>query len=92
MAVAPDGSVVVVRERIDGNNNLITVSLTGESVSEGLLVTEFNERNAAISPDERWFAYESDASGAFEVYVRPFPDADARSSKRACREDSCYHG
>jgi serine/threonine-protein kinase len=31
------------------------------------------------SPDGRWFAYESDESGAqFEVYVRPFPDASAR--------------
>jgi serine/threonine-protein kinase len=25
-----------------------------------------------FSPDGRWFAYESDESGRFEVYVRPF--------------------
>ena len=76
-AVAPDGSVVVAQEAVQGNVNLITVSLTDEPVSENLLVTEFNELNAVLSPDGRWFAYESDASGADEVYVRPFPDADS---------------
>ena len=30
-----------------------------------------------ISPDGQWLAYESNASGRFEVYVRPFPDVDA---------------
>jgi serine/threonine-protein kinase len=32
-----------------------------------------NENNPAVSPDGRWLAYESDESGQFEVYVRPFP-------------------
>jgi serine/threonine-protein kinase len=27
----------------------------------------------AFSPDGRWLAYSSDKSGAFEIYVRPFP-------------------
>ena len=76
-AVTPDSSVVVAREVVGGNANLITVSLTGDPVSEGLLVTEFNERNAVLSPDGRWFAYQSDASRVNEVYVRPFPDADS---------------
>lgn len=34
----------------------------------------FEERNGVVSPDGRWLAYESDASGRFEVYVRPFPN------------------
>ena len=76
MAVAPDGSVVVVQEG-GSNFDLITVAMTGDPVSEDLLVTEFDERNAALSPDGRWFAYQSNASGVDEVYVRPFPDADS---------------
>lgn len=36
--------------------------------------TEFNELNGEISPDGRWFAYQSDSSGQMEVYVRTFPD------------------
>ena len=34
------------------------------------------ERNAAISPDGRWLAYESDRSGRFEIWVRPFPNVE----------------
>ena len=30
---------------------------------------------ARFSPDGRWIAYQSDESGALEVYVRPFPGA-----------------
>jgi Tol biopolymer transport system component len=35
------------------------------------------ERNGIVSPDGRWLAYESDNSGRFEIYVRPFPNVDA---------------
>jgi len=41
-----------------------------------LVATGFNERNPALSPDGRWLAYESNRSGRFEVYVKPFPNVD----------------
>lgn len=75
-AVAPDGSVVLVQEG-GTSPDLITVAMNGDPVSKDLLLTGSDERNAVFSPDGRWFAYESDASGVNEVYVRPFPDADA---------------
>ena len=37
------------------------------------LRTPFNERRPAFSPDGRWITYNSNESGRFEVYVRPFP-------------------
>jgi dipeptidyl aminopeptidase/acylaminoacyl peptidase len=37
-----------------------------------LLATDFNEREAAFSPDMHWVAYASNESGRDEVYVRPF--------------------
>ena len=37
----------------------------------------FWRAHAALSPDGRWIAFESTASGQREVYVRPFPDADS---------------
>src|ERR1051326_2642694 len=40
---------------------------------ELLLNTQGNERSPAVSPDGQWIAYESDESGRYEVYVRPFP-------------------
>jgi serine/threonine-protein kinase len=33
----------------------------------------FIEVEPAFSPDGRWLAYQSNESGSFEVYVRPFP-------------------
>ena len=42
-----------------------------------LVATPFLEWLGEISPDGRWIAYASNESGAFEVYVRPFPNVDA---------------
>jgi serine/threonine-protein kinase len=42
-----------------------------------LVQTTFEELNGEISPDGRSVAYESNASGQDEVYVRPFPDANS---------------
>ncbi|HZI28184.1 MAG TPA: protein kinase [Gemmatimonadaceae bacterium] len=36
-----------------------------------------NEHSPSLSPDGKWLAFVSDKSGAWEVYVRPFPDASA---------------
>jgi hypothetical protein len=36
------------------------------------------EREPALSPDGRWLAFTSDASGRNEVYVASFPDAERR--------------
>ena len=56
--------------------DLVALSLDGDGSSEPLLVTEFNEWNAEISPDGRWLAYQADASGQYEIYLRPFPNVD----------------
>jgi serine/threonine-protein kinase len=42
-----------------------------------LLDTSFDELNGELSPDGRWLAYQSDESGRYEVYLRPFPNVQA---------------
>jgi eukaryotic-like serine/threonine-protein kinase len=43
-----------------------------------LLQMPFDQRNASISPDGHWIAYESNESARPQIYVRPFPNvADA---------------
>jgi len=37
------------------------------------LQTPFAENNAMFSPDGKWVAYVSDATGSDEIWVRPFP-------------------
>ncbi len=43
-----------------------------------LVVTRFDERALALSPNERWLAYVSNETGRDEVYVRPFPGSGGR--------------
>jgi len=41
-----------------------------------LLQGPYDELNAELSPDGRWMAYQSNESGNYEIYVRPFPNVD----------------
>ncbi len=50
----------------------------GDTTAHPLLNTPADERNPAVSPDGRWLAYTSDASGHDEVYLTPFPNGGAR--------------
>ncbi len=79
--VTPDGQYLVLEESADaGGYDFMLLSLHGPPRLEGLLQTAFDERNAAISPDGKWLAYESNESGQFQIYVRPFPNVtDGRS-------------
>ena len=56
-------------------NDIWVLSMDGDHQRTRLLGTEFNESQAQFSPDSRWIAYTSDASGRTEVYVRTFPEA-----------------
>jgi len=38
---------------------------------------KFDERAPTLSPDGKWLAYQSDESGRDEIYIRPFPGAEA---------------
>ena len=76
-AVTPDGDRAVVRSTTpDRQNDLFTVDLQSGAVKP-LFATAFDELNAAVSPDGNWLAYESNESGQYEVYVRPFPNVEA---------------
>jgi len=87
VAISPDGKRLVFEEQTPaGTQDLMLLALDGASTPPGpgvprirpLLQTPFDQRNAAISPDGRWMAYESTESARTQIYVRPFPNvADA---------------
>jgi serine/threonine-protein kinase len=78
-SISPDGRVAIaVALGPNGDFDLVTVPLVGQSRVEPLLDTRFNEFFPAISPDGRWLAYVSDESGRSEVYVRAFPGTGGR--------------
>ena len=52
--------------------DLWVLPMSGDGKAYPLLQTEFIEHYGQFSPDGRWFAYTSNESGKFEIYVRSF--------------------
>ena len=59
-----------------GRGNLAMLSLARATGRDAAGSDEFIERNGEVSPDGRWLSYESNESGQFRIYVRPFPAVD----------------
>jgi serine/threonine-protein kinase len=73
-SLSPDGNRLVTWSPAGRDLMLITVN---DRRIQPLLTTPFIVRNAQVSPDGRWLAYDSRASGGErQVYVRPFPDVN----------------
>jgi serine/threonine-protein kinase len=72
--MTPDGKYVILY--LDAND-IVMMALDGSGRVEPLVNTSAFERNGVVSPDGHWLAYESNSSGQFEIYVRPFPDVKA---------------
>ena len=53
--------------------DLWALPLFGDRKPYALLNTPFSEQQGHFSPDGRWFAYTSNESGRYEVYVQSFP-------------------
>ena len=56
-----------------GGRDILGMRPGTDSVPRPLLVTPFDEKAIALSPDGRWLAYESNETGRNEIYIRPFP-------------------
>ncbi len=74
---SPDGRFLLyARRRELGECELWVLPLTGDDRKPTpYLQTDFNVSQARFSPDGRYVAYTSNASGRNEVYVQPFPAA-----------------
>jgi len=69
---------LTVAGRADGEFDIVAVQPGRSSVVDSLLTSPYDERAATLSPDGRWLAYVSNETGAYEVFVTPFPTADRR--------------
>ena len=74
--ITPDGATVVFNEPSAAMGSELRQFAFGTRQVTALLQTKFNEFNGDVSPDGHWFAYDSNRSGSFDVYVRPLPNAD----------------
>jgi Tol biopolymer transport system component len=74
--LTPDGRLLVAEGRPSGDVfDLMMLTLQEPVRVDTLLSTPSREMNASASPDGRFVAYESNATGQSEVYVSPTTDA-----------------
>ena len=64
--------------QVKNGSDIFTMAADGSTPIRPVLDSEVNERWPVRSPDGRWIAYASDLTGAYEVYVRAFPEGEPR--------------
>ena len=71
---SPDGRFLLyVEVSATTGSDLWALPMDGDREPFPFLTTSFATTSGQFSPDGRWVAYQSNESGRFEVYVRPFP-------------------
>jgi len=77
--LSPDGKWVIYRTAPGlHNRDIFAVPLEGDRKPVLLVGGPAHESHPRLSPDGKWLAYQSNESGRFEIYVRPFPNNGAR--------------
>jgi Tol biopolymer transport system component len=71
----PDGSALAFYQGAPGRYSILLLPAAAGAGAAERKPRPFlgNARLPQISPDGRWIAYASDDSGAYQVYVQPFP-------------------
>jgi len=73
-----DEQLLTWTQNAEHGGELGLVPLDGEGETQPLLSTAANEFNGKFSPDGKWLALTSDASGRSELYVYSYPDAGGK--------------
>ena len=81
-SVTPDGTRLIFNENMpktgwDQRMLRLPSGANGSPTTEPLVQTPAAELLGEVSPDGHWFAYQSDESGQYEIWVRPFPNVGA---------------
>jgi Tol biopolymer transport system component len=76
---SPDGKFLLYFPFVPATKeDLLLLPADGPKTPTAFLQTEFSETAARFSPDGRWVVYQSDESGRYEIYVRPFPTGSGK--------------
>jgi Tol biopolymer transport system component len=74
---SPDArSIVYVTQ--NQSRDMFIVPINGEKKPVPIAPSQFDESHGQVSPDGKWFAYQSSETGQMEIYVRPFPNGDGK--------------
>jgi Tol biopolymer transport system component/tRNA A-37 threonylcarbamoyl transferase component Bud32 len=72
----PDGKTLLLAVFRSFRQQAIASVTPPETQVRVLLDGDFAQLDPHVSPDGRWLAYQSDETGRFEIYVRPYPNVD----------------
>ncbi len=72
------GDVFLFNEMVSGSIDIRQQRLGSPETARSIIETPADELEGAFSPDGHWIAYESNASGHYEVYVKGYPDGPRR--------------
>ena len=72
-AFANDGRFLLAQAKGD----LWVLSMSGDAKTRRVVATPGIDTDGRFSPNSRWIAYSSDASGHYEVFIAPFVGAGA---------------
>ncbi len=78
-SVSPDGQLLIYQRNDPKTRSGLWVLDLKNGASRTVIDTPAAESDAALSPDGRWLAYISDATGRSEVYVQAFPSGGNRT-------------
>ena len=71
-------SILFAKRNDSGNFDIWRAELKRAAKPEPFVATQFNESAHRISPTGNYVAYQSDESGSYQIYVRPFPSGEGR--------------
>jgi Tol biopolymer transport system component len=75
-AVSLDGKTWIVEHLKFAADYLAARAPGADGAAPPLIGTTSSPRNAALSPDGHWLAYEAREGEGFEIFVRPFPNVN----------------
>lgn len=77
----PDARALIFREdHPDSLRDIRLLMLDRKDTTQPLVATRFDELMPRLSSDGKWLAYQSNESGQYEIYVRPFPSGGGRTT------------
>jgi Tol biopolymer transport system component len=76
---SPDGRFLLFRS-LDPKTgmDLWILPMSGDKKPFPFQRTPFEERDGQFSPDGKWIAYQSNESGQFDIFIRPFPGSGGK--------------
>ena len=79
--MSPDSKWLIIRSAPGAKypRDILSVPLTGDKTLTPIVTGPYTESQPRFSRDGKWLAYQSNETGRFEVYVRPFPGRGARA-------------